>query len=155
MLITAVAFAAIAVAVVQYQRAELLSMDKYFDIEYDPIRRATIGRWKEDGTISSIAYDLSGDLQFDSVVTFGREGRKSSISLDANYDGYYELFYAFDQQDQLVHRYRDADQDGYFEEELRYIADSVIFSIDRNEDGHFLPDERVSAAVRTDRSSEY
>jgi len=154
LLITAVAFAAIAVAVVQYRRAETLGMSKFLETEYEPVRNIMILLWKKDHSLFSVTYDLNSDLYDDSIVHYGSNGSVAFIERDADFDGRIEEVFMFNHKNELVFRQVDTDEDRFTNELFEYFKDSVVHYIDRNEDGHFTLDERKRDTVKTDSRSE-
>lgn len=138
-----IAIAAIAMAVIQYRRAEMLGLSKFVEVEYEPIRNIMITRWKKDHSLFSVTYDLNSDLHDDSIVHYGSNGSVAFIERDADFDGRIEEVFMFNRTNELVLRQLDTDEDRYTNELFEYFKDSVVHYIDRNEDGHFLPNERV------------
>ncbi|MBK8612960.1 MAG: hypothetical protein IPN85_05620 [Flavobacteriales bacterium] len=155
LLTIAVAVAAIVVAFVQYRRAEMLGISKYMETEYEPVRNIMIIRWKKDHSLANVTYDLNGDLHADSIVHYGSNGTVAFIERDADFDGRIEELFMFNRKGELIIRQLDTDEDRYTNEMFEYFKDSIVHYNDRNEDGHFMLDELVSATLRTDRNAEY
>lgn len=133
--------------VLLYRRAERFAGPKY-EWSYDPVRNIVTSRLREGDLLLSADHDRDGDLNADSIVTYGRKGGTPSIWVDEDFNGLFEVQWAFNDQGQVVARYEDISQDGYFEDWTFYSADSISTYRDRNLDQRVGPGELIRSTAR-------
>ncbi len=134
----------------QYEQLQALNDNRFFDYEYRPFSNSIVTKWKRDGKVESIGFDLNDDRELDSLVAYGKGQLITTIWVDKDFNGIYEIEYLYSSEEELIARYDDHLQSGQFLHFTRYTRDSLFRYEDENENGWFEETELYHKGSRND-----